>query len=80
MWLEDRLHRETPFVQAGDHHTLSYTTTANHVNRNRVAAVRGKVHCPQHYFCWQLKAPTYDQRNGSSKSESAVYKPEVKYK
>lgn len=71
MWLEDGLPRETPFVQAGDHHTLSYTTTANHVNRNRVAAVRGKV---------QLKAPTYDQRNGSSKSESAVYKPEVKYK
>lgn len=50
MWLEDGLPRETPFVQAGDHHTLSYTTTANHVNRNRVAAVRGKVHCPQHYL------------------------------
>lgn len=49
MWEEAGVPGEYPRVQVGEHHTLSdtYTTTVDHWDRTRVAAVIGKsiVHC-----------------------------------
>lgn len=41
---------ENLHVQAGDHHTLSHTTTVYHGDRTRVAAVRSE--CIVHYATW----------------------------
>lgn len=38
MWKEAGVPGENPGVQAGDHHTLSHTTTVEYGNRTRIAA------------------------------------------
>lgn len=47
MWKEARVPGENPSVQAGDHHTLSHTTSVDHGDRTRVAVVRSEsiFHC-----------------------------------
>ena len=47
LWEETGAPGENPRVQVGDQHTLSHTTTADHGDRTRVAAVRSQCynHC-----------------------------------
>lgn len=42
MWEETGVSGENPHVQAGDHHTLSHTTTVDQGDQTRVAAVRSE--------------------------------------
>ena len=42
MWEETGVPGGNPRVRVGDHHTLSHTTTPDHEDRTRVAAVRSK--------------------------------------
>lgn len=48
---------ENPRIQAGDHLTLSHTTTVDHGNRTRVAAVISE--CIAHCTTW---IPQKDRR------------------
>ena len=47
MWEETGVPGGNPRVRVGDHHALSHTTTADHGDRTRVAAVRSQCynHC-----------------------------------
>ena len=65
MWEEAGVPGENPRVQAGDHHTLSHTTTVDQGDRTRVAAVTSE--CIVHYATWtpyvQVRALIVKRKN-----------------
>lgn len=58
LWEKAGVPGENPHVQASDRHTLSHTTTNDHANWTRVAAVKNEciVHCPTWKFrCHKMR-------------------------
>lgn len=51
MYEKTGAHGENQRVQARNHHALSHTTTFDHGDRTRVAAVRSE--CIIHYATWK---------------------------
>lgn len=70
MWVEAGVPEESPRVQAFDHHILSHTTTVDHGNRTRVAAVRTKCHYSPYSFvnvCLLIHVNCYHRQAKSNK-------------
>lgn len=64
MWKESGVPEEKARVQAGDHQSLSHTTTVDHGVRTGIAAVTKRVHCPLRYFdTWSYKQNLIEATN-----------------